>query len=106
VLANEAKMLSSYFKEENHQAIAKMLPELHVSAFKTTVSDPLQAKDTISFMVQVAAFLLRIAPVLWTVNDLSDNSVVKQALVDLRRESGEISAVENVFDLSKLGLAL
>jgi hypothetical protein len=105
-LSEETKKLSSYFKEEDYQAISKMLHTLHVGAFRTTVSDSLEAKDVVSLLAQVAALLWHIVSVLSIINDLSDNSAVKQALVDLQRElDREIDSVDTVFDLSKIGLA-
>lgn len=106
-LAKETKRLSFCVKEGNHQEIRDMLPTLHVGAFRTTVSDPLQAQDeVVSLLALVAALLWRIVPVLLTINDLSDNSAIKQALVDLRRElNRNIDQVETVFALSEIGLS-
>jgi hypothetical protein len=95
--------LSSDVKEENINAIFETLRSgLHVADIGEIVQDQEEASEITDRIIQVGAWLWRYAPILWTVNDWSNNSAIKQALGDLGRES--LTEATTISDLKRLGL--
>ena len=95
--------LSSDAKEENIDAIFETLRSgLNVADIGEIVQDQEEASEIADRIVQVGAWLWCYAPILWTVNDWSNNAAIKQALGDLARES--LTETYTISDLQRLGL--
>ncbi len=68
-------------KDEDSGAISEILSRrLHIEDITEETNDTTLHVSTVTYLLE------HVVPILWTIDDSSDNSAVKQALVDFQDE--------------------